>query len=81
MELNHSQSELLHDIRERPDELRNLLDQSFNVPRGHHYFDDFPVWNPRFKESSGADLVGVFMKGHLAACAGLRVCDVATLNK
>ena len=57
----------------------SLLDQCFPVPTGHHYFDDFPIWDPRFKV---VDLyrTGIFSGTRLLSCAGVRLADLGRPN-
>ena len=57
-------------------EASTVLDLSFQVPKGGHFFDDFPVWN----QSSDGDSIfrlGAFSSnGKLAACASARVAEL-----
>ena len=50
----------------------DLLDQSFPVPAGRHYFDDFPVWNPQLG-AEGVFRPELFQEGQLIAAGGVRL--------
>ena len=56
--------------------LEGLLDQGFKVPRGQHYWDDFPIWSPHFSSLVQATLLGAFKKNQLAATASVRVAEL-----
>lgn len=58
----------------------DLLDRSFPVPAGRHYFDDFPVWDPQFAVES-VFRPTVFEGNQLVAGAGVRVVDLKIPNK
>lgn len=48
-----------------------LLDSCFPIPPGSSFFEDFPIWNPKFALKNVMTL-GLFVNDQLIASAGLR---------
>src|SRR6476619_1871467 len=61
------------------DQFSNLLDECFSIPRGSHFFDDFPIWDARFKSPSMIRL-GVFNKSHLVSSVAIRKAELQGLQ-
>lgn len=53
----------------------DLLDSSFNSPPGSHFFDDFPVWDPKQKTPS-VFRIGVFQQKQLLSSAAVRIAEL-----
>ncbi len=51
-----------------------LLNQSFPVPKGSSFFDDFPIWSNQF--DSRTIKIGAFDSQNLIGCAGLRFANL-----
>ena len=62
---------------EHEDAFSSLMDRCFQVPAGHHYLDDFPVWSERYKPASRQVFkVGAYDQGKLIAAAGAQIADL-----
>ncbi|MGK5085453.1 GNAT family N-acetyltransferase [Bdellovibrionota bacterium FG-1] len=62
---------------EKSAQFSRLLDESFSVPAGAHFFDDFPVWNEAVgPHSDRVFRVGVWQREELVSCAGVRLADL-----
>ncbi|MBI4925790.1 MAG: GNAT family N-acetyltransferase [Bdellovibrio sp.] len=60
------------------DDYLDLLDQAFLVPIEGHFFDDFPVWDPRYALSMLQ--LGTYVESVLVATASLRVAKLKISN-
>lgn len=61
--------------------LAALLNQSFQVPEGHAFLGDFPIWDESIVASSEEIVrIGAYTaaRQHLAACAGVRMARLNT---
>lgn len=56
-------------------EFSALLDLCFQLPRGHHFLDDFPVWDPRF-EVPGVMRFEIHDSSQLVASCGIRTANL-----
>src|SRR4051812_19603129 len=54
------------------EQFSNLLDASFFLPKGCHYFDDFPVWDSKYGVYPLLR-IGVFHDKKLVSAAAVRV--------
>ena len=52
-----------------------LLDRCFPVPAGHHFFDDFPIWDPHWSVPQ-VRRFGIFSGPQLVSCAGVRLATL-----
>ncbi len=68
--LRQLQADVISD-EESFQQFSRLLDVCFSVPEGCHYFDDFPVWNPKF---------GVFPLLRIGAFEGKKLVSTAAVR-
>lgn len=60
-------------------QLEALLNEGFAVAAGASFYDDFPVWDPRFTElDSTTQRLGLFESGRLASATLVRIARLKT---
>ena len=62
-------------------QMSELVDHAFAVPKGKHFFEDFPVWDENIWNPLGEVYrVGVFRGAALFSCAGARLASIKTVG-